>query len=141
MKELLTNALIRPFLYGDWGDIIVSILAWLVTMYLVGLVIRLLVWLIDSSFRPVQKKDGKVIKKYIVPAHTTTTYVQSGKTLIPVSAYYSTAYYLIIRIDDLDDEFSVREGSYNDIRIGKTVHCTYTTGRIMKTIYIQEVQW
>ncbi len=140
MKDFLYDMLIEPFTDNDWMGYVLGVLMWLLSLLIVGGLLWLAVWLIDSSFMPIKEKDGVITNKYIVPAHTTTTYVMSGKIMIPITTYHSTTYNLEITIDELEDDVCVYENYYDNISVGQTVHCKYTNGRIKKSLYIKSLE-
>jgi hypothetical protein len=84
MKEFFKMALIEPFQDNGWLWYTIGILMWLLFLFIVGLLLWLSVYLIDSSFLPIKEKGGIVTNKYIVPAHTTITLVSNGKTSTPI---------------------------------------------------------
>lgn len=137
MKWILYDLLIEPFEERYWIGYVVGIIAWLFTIALVAGLLWLSVWLIDSSFLPIKEKDGIVTNKYIVPAHSTTTFVMSGKVMIPITNYYDTSYEIEITIDGLKDNVSMYQDCWNDILVGQKINCKYTNGRLMKSLYIK----
>ena len=56
MKEFLKDMLIEPFTEGDWIGYILGGLMWILTITIVGGLLWLSVWLIDSSFLPLKEK-------------------------------------------------------------------------------------
>jgi hypothetical protein len=50
MKEFLKDMLIEPFTEGDWIGYILGGLMWILTIAIVGGLLWLSIWLIDSSF-------------------------------------------------------------------------------------------
>jgi len=122
----------------DWG---MGVLFWILSLILIGGCLWILVFLVDSSFLPIKEKDGIVTNKYIVPAHTTTTYIQVGKVMVPQTHYHETTYNLEITIDGISDDISLYEKDYEGAKVGLICHCKYTSGRILNTIYIKETNW
>ncbi len=92
MKDFLKYMLIEPFTEGDWIGYILGGLMWILTIAIVGGLLWLSIWLIDSSFLPLKEKQGIVTEHYYVPAYTTTTYVMSGKVMIPITNYIYDSY-------------------------------------------------
>ena len=138
MKEFFKMALIEPFQDNDWLSYTIGILMWILFLFIACLLLWLSVYLIDSSFLPIKEKDGIVANKYIVPAHTTITFVSNGKTSTPIIIYHPTTWNLSISIDGIYDDVSVNEGYYDYIPIGKVLHCKYTNGRILNSLYIKD---
>ena len=137
MKEFLKDMLIEPFTEGDWLGYILGGLMWILTIAIVGGLLWLSVWLIDSSFLPIKEKEGTITNKYIIPAHTTTTYIMSGKVMIPITSYISTSYDVEITIDGITDDVCLNQGYWNTVEVGQKLCCQYTNGRILKSLYIK----
>lgn len=139
MKEFFRCILIVPFEDRYWLSYIMGIFAWIVSLAIVGLLLLLSIWLIDSSFLPVKQKEGVVTNKYYVPAHSSTTYVQSGNVFIPITTYYNEEYKIEVTIDELTDNVSLKQIYWNQINVEDKLYCEYTSGRLCKTIYIKNV--
>lgn len=131
--------LIKPFTGNDWAASTLGILLRILSLIIVGVLLWLFVWLIDSSFVPIKEKDGVCTNKYIVPAHTTTT-LMGGKIMIPVRTYHNTTYNLEITIDELEDDVVVSKKHYRNISVGQKVHCKYTNGRLKNSLYIKSLE-
>lgn len=137
MKDFLKGMLIEPFAERDWLGIILGVLMWILTIIIAGGLLWLSVWIVDSSFLPLKQKQGVVTNKYYVPAHITTTFIMSGKVMIPVTNYISESYNISIEIDGLTDDVGLRNSYWNTVQIGDKMCCEYTNGRICKTLYIK----
>ena len=129
--------LIAPFNEGDWIDYIIGGLFWIFTILIVGGFLWLSVWLIDSSFLPIKQKEGVVTEHCYVPAHTTTTYVMSGKVMIPITTYVNDSYEITVEIDGLTDNVSLYRSTWYKIKVGDKFCFNYTNGRICNTLYIK----
>ena len=110
---------------------------WILTTVIVGGFIWLCGWLIDSSFLPLKEKEGIVTEHYYIPAHTTTTYMMSGKVMIPITNYIDDSYEIIVEIDGLTDKVYLYQSNWNEIKVGDKFCFSYTNGRICKTLYIK----
>ena len=110
---------------------------WILTTTIVGGFIWLCGWLIDSSFLSLKEKEGVVTEHYYIPAHTTTTYMMSGKTMIPITNYIDDRYEIIVEIDGLTDKVCLYQSNWNKIKVGDKICFSYTNGRICKTLYIK----
>lgn len=137
MKEFFKMCLIEPFEDNDWIGYILGGVMWLIALAITAGLIWLNVWLIDSSFLPLKQKEGVVTDKYYVPAHTTTTYVMSGKVMIPITNYISESYDITIEIDGITDDVGLCNSYWNTVQIGDKLCCEYTNGRILKSLYIK----
>jgi len=137
MKEFFKEMLIEPFKYGEY---IMGIIAWLISLIVFGLIAWLFGWLIDSSYLPIKEKDGVIVDKYIRPAHYTTTYINSGKVLVPINTFHRESYHIEVEIDDMRDDVSIYLNDFSKKEIGDKIHCEYTNGRLFKTMYIQSYE-
>lgn len=141
MKEFFKMLLIEPFQDNDWLGYIMGILLWIITLVIVIGLFWFTVWIVDSSFLPIKQGIGIVTNKYIIPAHTTTNYIMTGKVLIPIISYHSVSYNVDVSINDLIDDISMCEYDWSILSIDQKVTCKYTNGRILNSLYIQEISW
>lgn len=118
MREFLRDMLIEPFTDGDWIGYVLGGIVWFITIVIVSGLLWLSGWLIDSSFLPIKEKNGIVTEKHYVPAHTTTTFVMSGKVMIPIINYIDDSYDIIVEINGLTDNVSLYQNDWNEINIG-----------------------
>ena len=109
----------------------------ILTILIVGGLLWLSVWLIDSSFLTLKEKEGVVTEHYYVPAHTRTTYVMSGKVIIPITNYINDSYEITVEIDGLTDNVCLDKSNWNEIKVGDRFCFNYTNGRICKKLYIK----
>jgi len=137
MKEFIKSLLIEPFQDNDWFGYILGGLMWILTIVIVGGLLSLSVWLVDSSFLPIKEKEGIVTNKYYVAPHASTSYVMSGKVMIPITTYHSASYEVEIAIDGISDKMCLNQGYWNTIKVGQKLYCQYTNGRILKSLYIK----
>lgn len=137
MKYFFKEMLIENF---EDGEYFLGILMWLLSLIVFGLIAWLFGWLIDSTYLPIKEKNGIVTNKYIRPAHYVTTYVQSGKVLVPITTFYDTSYNIEITVDEMKDDVSVYSDYYDSCKIGEKIYCKYTNGRLFKTMYIQSIE-
>lgn len=139
MKDFIDDFYIDPF-RGDFWEGLVGVLTWILTLLLLGFVSVLLGWLIDSSFLPIKEDNGVVVEKYVIPAHSSTTYSYVGKVMIPHTTHYSDRYVIEIEINGLKDNLSLKQNSWSKVKLGDILHCSYTSGRIFNTIYIESIK-
>ncbi|WP_077920441.1 hypothetical protein [Spirosoma sp. 209] len=140
MKDFLYDILIRPFLNGDSFGYFLGVCMWICVLLMLGLLLIGVLYVADNVGMPVKEGKGVVIGKRIAPAHTTTTWVMSGKVLVPVITRHPTVWYLDIQVDAQTDEMHVSEARYNKTPIGKTVQCKYVLGRLSEDLYIREIR-
>ncbi len=134
MKYFIKIMLIETF---EEGEYFLGILMWLLFLIFFVLIIWLFAWLIDSSYLPIKEDIGVITDKYIIPSHHSTTYIKSGELLVPITNYYDESYHITIQINEMCDDVSICESSYNSIEVGQKLNCKYTNGRLFKTLYIQ----
>lgn len=136
MVDFLKDILIEPF-DGDWVDMALGIMMWILMIAMVVGLLWFFVWVIDSSFLPLKEKEGIVTEHYYVPAHTITSFIMVGKVMVPVTNRISASYEITIEIDGLKDNVSITYESWNETEVGDKVCCKYTNGRLCKTLYIK----
>jgi hypothetical protein len=113
---------------------------WLTTLIVLCLLVWGVFYVIDSSWLPTYTQIGEVIGNGYSPEHYTTTYVMSGKIMVPITNYIPESWSITISIDGLTDVVSVSEYNYNIIKIGQKLECDYVTGRISNDIYINSIR-
>lgn len=142
MLEFLKEILIEPFAEADeFLNIFMGVLNWIVVLALSGLIILGLLFLVDYTYRPINKGTGTVISKEFVPEHTETIYVYNAaiKMSMPQITHYSDEWKLWIDVNDLHDDVSVSENYFNSIKEGQRLRLKYSFGRIWKTLYIKDI--
>lgn len=139
MKEFLYSMLIEPFTDGDGLAIFLGILMWIVSGVLVLLVSWGLFILVDSTFMPIQEKDGLVVGTKYSPPHDVTTYNKIGDVMVPNTVHYDESFYAVVEIDSLQDDIQINGNYYYSEPRGEVVHCTYVRGRISNDLYIKTI--
>lgn len=142
MREFFISMFIDPFTEAEGfiGYALASLI-WVLGLAIIFIIGWGAGYLIDSSFLSTKEDKGVIVNKYIIPAHTTTTYIQSGKVLVPIITHHDTNYVIEIQIGDLTDDVSIDEVSYNQIEINDKAFCKYSNGRILNSLYIKEVEF
>ncbi len=131
------NFLIEPFKDGNY---VIGIMFWVMFLVVLAMVVGFLIYIVDSTFMPVQKANGIITKKKKVDAHTTTTFVKVGNILVPQTRHHKDAYYVKIEIDGIKDSVNVKKKYYDQVVIGDTVECEYTRGRLFTdSLYIDKI--
>nr|DAI89654.1 MAG TPA: hypothetical protein [Caudoviricetes sp.] len=138
MKDFLYNTFIAPF---EDRCYFIGILLWISGLLVFGLVLWGTLYLTDSTFLPEKQDKGVIVSKGYIPAHFQTTYIQSGKILVPITNYIPTIFQITIEINSLTDKFNLNEISYNSLEVGDTLNCRFTNGRLFNSIYIEEISW
>jgi len=129
---------LEPFREGVLGWVM-GLLAWVLTLVVVGLIGWGLFYLIDSCFLPTQTNIGEVVNKWMTPSHYITTYTQVGKVMVPMTTYIPDSWSLEISISGLTDAVNVSEYTCNTTSIGQKLECDYVIGRISSGVYIDAI--
>lgn len=132
--------LIEPFKDGDGLGIVMGVIFWLLGLLLLGLVIWGIFYLADSSFLPVQQAEGRVTRKYIVPAHDDTHFQWIGKVPMTTTTHYEAEYRAVVKVDGKYDEISLSDTCFRLIDSGQRVNCWYVIGRFSGDIYLKRIQ-
>lgn len=137
MKEFLKDMLIEPFLDRGWTGYILGVVMWFFALIIVGGLLLLSIWLIDSTYLPLKEKQGVVTEHYYIPAHTTTTFIMIGKVMVPQIHYYDDSFEITVEIDGLTDNVCLYKNSWDETKVGDKFCFKYTNGRICKSLYIK----
>lgn len=95
--------------------------------------------LIDSTFRAKSEGTGNITGKDFTPAHTTITFINTGKSLIPISHYHPDNWSVAIEVDGKYDWVDVSQEYYNWATVGRKVNVIYYTGRFSGDVYIKRI--
>lgn len=122
----------------DWA---LLLMGWLLLSIVLWLIIYLMLLAIDYAWRPIQTGQGIVTSTRFIPSHYNTTYIwnEGLKTNVPMTTYHPDAWSWTIEINGCTDNFYVDQNRYSLKLAGDTVTCTYTTGRIWRSLYIKSV--
>ncbi len=140
MKDVLKIALIESFSDGFTG-IFIALTSWFAMIVLLGSIVYGLLFLVDYTYRPINKGVGVVISKAFIPEHTQTIWIYNAalKRSLPQTNYYSDEWMLCIKVNDLHDNISVSKNHFHSIKEGQRLRIKYSFGRIYKTLYIKEI--
>lgn len=139
MKDFLYDCFIEPFKDGWFA--VLGVFMWLLAIFVTSVILFVTLYLIDSSFLDTKQGEGIVIDKSATPFYTSTTYIMSGKIMIPIVQQHPATWDLKIQIGKLTDNFSLKESDWNNIHIEQMVRCTYTNGRLSNSIYIKNISY
>lgn len=115
------------------------VLLWIINLAVIGLLAYGLLYLIDTAWMPIHNGEGVVINKWFSPAHSVTTYVMSGKIMIPITNFYSDTWYISISVNGISDKVSITYSYFNVVRINDHLNVSYSFGRIWHTINIKSI--
>lgn len=122
----------------DWPvGTILAIIVILATLAVVLVILCGIFTIIDSWFLPTQSGTGRITKKNFIPAHTTTTLISTGKTLMPMTSFYPNSWELELIVSGKPASMSIKKERYDSLNIGDTVLVDYAIGRFSKDIYIK----
>ncbi len=139
MKEFLYDILIDPFRERDLLSLFMGLFIWCMFLLSLFFIVMVSIYFIDSSYLPTKKGDGVVIKKRIVDDYSTTTYVMSGKMLLPITTHHEETYQLKIIVDGLINTISVPIDVWDKSVVGEVKCCEYSIGRVSETLYIKSI--
>jgi len=133
----LYEMLIGTFKDGDYA---IGIMMWLLFLVMLGTLLSIIIWAVDSWFMPTFEGQGVIVDKSITPAHSTTNIVKVGNSNIPITTHHKEAYYLDVKIDGRQDSVGVKKKFYKKAQIGDMLRCKYSYGRLFTTsLYIDEI--
>lgn len=139
MKEFLKGTLF--FKPDDWFSWFFFIFFWLSTLFVLSIIVYLLYLGVNFVGVDKSQSNGIVVNKTHTNAYVTTTYVQSGKVLVPITQYHPESWGLVIEVDNKTDEVSVSQDTHISTKIGTDVWVTYKCGRLDNEISISDFQF
>lgn len=129
---------VEPFNSGI-GGFIIGILIWITFLFVVLFLGYGIFYLIDSSFLEIRTDTGIVVSKHYSPQQFTTTFISTGKTMVPVTNTIPESWSIKLNVNELYGSINIKKSYYDTVNIGDTVICDYVTGRISNGIYIKEI--
>ena len=118
---------------------ILCVLIWACTILVVGLVLYLSFYLIDSSFREERETSGTVMGKYYKARQVIMQPISTGKTTTLVPVTHPESWNLTIKSEYGSDSVSVSRDFYNRCKDGTRVRVSYVTGRLSGGFYIKQI--
>lgn len=107
----------------------------------VGLLGLLIYAIIDTAWvRPTGSAHTRIDGGRIVPAHTTTTMMVVGKTVIPHTIHHQTEYYIRFVVLGVALEMSVEKRFFDVVDAGDEIEVTYGIGRLSKEIFPMSIR-
>lgn len=139
--DFMYDILIGSFINGDFIEIVLALVMWILCLALGFVVLGFIFEMIDSVGMPDLQGKGKIIKKYKNEAHTTTTFTKVGNSTIPQTHYHPTRRYVVVEIDGRKDDVCVNKKFYKQAEFGMVVDCIYNLGRLSNdSLYISEIK-
>lgn len=137
MKEFLKEMLFfKPDDFLSW---MIFTLAWLTILF----VFSVLGWLLYLGVNYIgvgkNQLDGVIISKTHSNSYITTTYVMSGKVMVPITQYHPESWGLVVEVDSKTDVVGVSQGTHDSTAIGTKVLVTYKKGRFDNEISIVNI--
>jgi hypothetical protein len=142
MLEFLKYIYITSFKEGDIMLNIISIFMWILSLIIVVLILWGILYLCDSVGLELKEGTGVITEKGVHPAHTTTTWMNVNKVMVPITTHHPESYYLTINIDGLVDEFNFdTRAEWDKFKEGSKVTCQYGNGRLFNSIHINSLKF
>lgn len=132
------NFFIEPFT-GGFFSALMCVLTWLTAFVIAGLLLFGIYMLVDSTGVDEKKGTGIVTAKWFEPAHTTTTYVNHGKTMSPIISRRSDAWVVNVYLDGATGKVKIKKEYWGGLKINQKINCTYKIGRLSKGIIITDM--
>jgi len=139
MKEFFKDILF--FKPDDGVSWFVFVFIWLSTLFVLSIIVYLLYLGVNFVGVDKSQSNGVIVNKTHTNSYVTTTYVQSGKILVPITQYHPESWGLVIEVDNKTDEVSVSQDTHIHTKIGTTVLVTYKCGRLDNEISISDFQF
>ena len=95
--------------------------------------------LIDSSFLPLNSKEGRVIDKTFIPEYMGQS-TEFNNIMDPASShltYFPKKYSVCVEVDGKQDSISVSEDLFNSINEGDLLMAKFITGRFSGGLYLK----
>lgn len=120
----------------DWplGGI-VAILVIVLTIAVIGLIIRALLLVIDSWFLPKKEALGVIDSKTFTPAATTLQYDVAVKAPMPVTS--APEWSVDITIGDKSSSILIEREDFRNLKKGDNVRAIYAVGRFSRKLYLK----
>ena len=85
--------------------------------------------------------EATVVEKDYDKAYTTTTFMHTGKTLLPMTQHHPADWDITLKYEDITENWDVDENIYNQYEVGDTIKChltttTYSNGNIQQILTV-----
>ncbi len=138
MISAIWKDLVSP--YSSFGERCLSAVIMLVGLVAVAGLGWLLFFLIDSVGVSATKSAVVPIEsRWVTPAYTTTTFVSTGKVMIPIVTYHPTRYNLRVQIDGELVKFTVDQSFFEQVGPGTLVQVGYGMTRLSSSYTVVTV--
>lgn len=130
----LEFTLIEPFRDNHAFSWFMGIVMWLVVLMVLALIGYGIFYMADT---PPSYEQGvmKVELVDFVPVHTTTTYVMTGKVMVPYTTYHDNAWTIRGRIEGTEHYGQLK--SSKEIKLGDRVYCQWGICRFSKEVRVK----
>jgi hypothetical protein len=126
---------IEPFTDGVI-QFILGVVIWLFSLFLLGGILCALILIVDTSYVEPKESQGLIVSKNYTPSHTETSYIHSGKALIPTTYYVNEEYSITIDIDGLRDNIAISRELWTTTEALDTFCFKNRIGRLTGKLYI-----
>lgn len=110
------------------GCMIVFVL--IITIALIGLVAY--VAIDEVGIEPTEKTTSIITAKTVKPPSTTTTWIMTGKVLIPITVTHPESYHVSFLIKETEVCCSINKPLFDQLAIGAEIEVIYGYGRLTK---------
>lgn len=131
LKEILIDGLIKGGV-----DTFLSILLWILLLSFMLLGCYATLYLADTIAVPTSVGEAKLISVHYTPAHTTTTIVPTGKTVVPILTLHPDSWSARFESEKGTDSVGVSKEFYSTATIGVIFEVYYKIGRVTKSLHI-----
>lgn len=121
------------------GFSLLNILMGVISLFILWLIYKIVYYILDTSFLHIMESSGVVIGKFIRPHHMSLQPIMIGGVCINHTVHGTEDYILFIDINGSTDFFTVLETTYVRIKRGQNINCTYSIGRLSKSLYINNI--
>jgi len=117
--------------HSSFGERCLAALIALFTVLVAWLLGWLIFFLVNSmGIGPTKTAITMVEAKQVVPAYTTTTFVVSGKVMVPITTYFPESYELRFKIDAKNLKSAVEKDFFDRVKTGEKIEVDYGFGRL-----------
>lgn len=95
--------------------------------------------IIDSTNLTTNSGYGTIVSKEFSPNHPTTTFIMSGKIMVPVINVHPDSWYVKVETTEGSDSVKVSQEYFNAVSPSKRVRIEYARSRLSNKIYIKRI--
>jgi hypothetical protein len=120
--------------YSTIGERCLALFILIITLVTVGGLMFLVFYFVDSVGIKATKTTTTIIEsKEMIPSHSTTTFVMSGKVMIPIKTSYPESYELRFEINGTKCKATVKKEFFDGISVEEKIEVDYGFRRLTKS--------